>query len=324
MVDMVMLEQQFMDALWEYFVQHMGNFLFIGLVIAVTAVATRFVDEIYLRLKKKLGEKFGFPLSETSVKLAIYSVATILVVAAIPGVSSSFLQLLGLAGGIIVAFSSSTLIANGMAGVMVRLVKPYSEGDVVQMKGQFGKVYHIGLLHTEIQTLHREVVNVPNLVAISDVVINYSEGDYLVNVKINLGYDVSRSLAEKLLLEAVERTKLKHGFCLMTDLGSFGVDYEVNGLLENPETRMRVESELRKNIFDVFYENEVQIMTPTYMTTKQLFKDEVVLPDEHIRGPRRGVQKPEKLMFERAEEVIGKKEKKKEERDGERRKGGKA
>ena len=52
---------------------------------------------------------------------------------------------------------------------------------------------------------------------------------------------------------------MKQGFVLMKDLGSFGVDYEVNCVSKDVEQRIRKESELRKNIFDVFYENDVQV-----------------------------------------------------------------
>lgn len=312
-LDIALLEQGILAAAGDFFVQNLGNFLFIGAVLVIALIAVRFVDVIYLALKKRFGEKYGLPVSEGAVRLVIYGVAGVLILIAVPGISANLLQLFGLFAAVVIAFSSSTLIANGMAGIMIKMIKPYDVGDVMEVKGYFGKVYHIGLLHTEIQTLHREIVNVPNALAISDVVVNYTEGHYLVNVTVNLGYDVSRSLAEKLLLEAIERTKLKHGFILMKNFGSFGVDYEANGLLEKVEKRIRKESDLRRNIFDVFYENNVQIMTPNYMTMRQMYHDESVLPGEHRKGPRRGVRKPEKVMFEKAAEIIERKAKEKEE-----------
>ncbi len=305
MVSLEFIEREIVSVLYGFFIEHIMNWAFIAVVIVSAMLAIRFLDVIYISVKKRLGEKWGIPVNQSAVKLGVYAVATVMVLMAIPGLSTNFLQLIGLAGGAVIAFSSSTLIANGMAGVMIKLTKPYDVGDVMSFKEHFGKVYHIGLLHTEVQTLHREIVNVPNLLAISDVIVNYTEGNYLVNVTINLGYDVSHTLAEKLLLEAVSRTsRLKQGFVLMTEMSAFGVDYEVNALLDNVEKKIRKESELRKNIFDVFFENNVQIMTPTYMMTKQLYHDETVLPDGHQKGPKRGVRKPERVMFEKAEEII--------------------
>lgn len=312
--DLSFLQRESAGILHDFLVRHLFNVLFMGAVIIVAMLAIRFIDTIYLSLKKRLGERYGFPVSLAAIKFAIYLVSALLIIISIPGISGGFVQLLAVAAGIVIAFSSSTLIANGMAGIMIKITKPYDVGDVMSVKGHFGKVYHIGLLHTEIQTPHREIVNVPNLIAVSDMVVNYSVGDYLVNVRVNLGYDISHSFAEKLLLEAVERTKLKQGFVLVKDLGSFGVDYEINGLLGHEEKIPRKESELRKNIFNVFYENNVQIMTPYYMAMRQLYHDETVLPGEHKKGPRRGVRKPEKVMFEKAELFI-EKQKAKDNRD---------
>ena len=308
-IDLSVIEQRLQTSVIDFLLKHGVTLgLMIGVVLAAVLIS-HFVRIIYIVLNKKFGEKYGFPVSEGAIKVMIYGIAFLLILVMIPTVSTNILQLFGLFIGLVVAFSSSTLIANGMAGVMIKIIKPYGVGDVMKVKGYFGKVYHIGLLHTEIQTPHREIVNVPNLLSISEVVVNYTEGDYLVNVTVNLGYEVSRSLAEKLLLEAVERTKLKQGFVLMKDLGSFGVDYEVNGLLDHEDRLIQKESELRKNIFDVFYENNVQIMTPTYMTTRELYRAERVLPEGHKRGPRRGVQHIEKVMFEKATEEIERKEK---------------
>jgi small-conductance mechanosensitive channel len=72
-----------------------------------------------------------------------------------------------------------------------------------------------------------------------------------------------------MLLEAVERTAgLKSDpapFVLRSALADYAVVYEVNAFPDAIGALPRLESDLHANILDVFSENQVQIMTPSYI-----------------------------------------------------------
>jgi len=50
----------------------------------------------------------------------------------------------------VIAFSSTTFVANMMAGLMLRSVKSFTPGDFIEAGDYFGKATERGLFHTEI------------------------------------------------------------------------------------------------------------------------------------------------------------------------------
>lgn len=87
------------------------------------------------------------------------------VILALPVSESSRNQIIGLVGLVIsgiFAFSSSTIFANLLAGIMLRVTKPFRAGDFIQVDDFFGRVVERGLLDTEIQTEVRDLVALPN------------------------------------------------------------------------------------------------------------------------------------------------------------------
>ena len=65
------------------------------------------------------------------------------------------LRLLGILLSGALALSSTTLLGNALAGLMLRAVRSFRMGDFVRVKDQFGRVSGRGLFHTEIQTPRR-------------------------------------------------------------------------------------------------------------------------------------------------------------------------
>ncbi|MGI9295084.1 MAG: mechanosensitive ion channel domain-containing protein, partial [Pseudomonadales bacterium] len=66
------------------------------------------------------------------------------------------LNLLGIVITAVIALSSTTFVANAMAGILLTLIKSYRIGDFIRIGEQFGRVTERGLFHTEIQTEDRD------------------------------------------------------------------------------------------------------------------------------------------------------------------------
>ena len=77
----------------------------------------------------------------------------ILVVPAIPAdMRIELMQLVGIVLSATIALSSTTVIGNAMAGIMLRMISSFKPGDYITVGDYFGRISEMALLHVEIQT----------------------------------------------------------------------------------------------------------------------------------------------------------------------------
>ncbi|MBD3203396.1 mechanosensitive ion channel [Candidatus Woesearchaeota archaeon] len=303
------------NSLIENLTLHWINVFYIASIIIFSTILTIFLNIFYKNLKQK-GKIQNFPVKKIWLNLGVAAAAIVLILTGLPGISNNIVRLIGVVIGAIVAFSSSTLIANFMSGILLKIIEPYKEGDMVKLKNIFGKVYHIGLLHTEVQTPFREIVNVPNLVTISDIITNYTKGGYLINVDVSIGYDISHNKVEDMLLHAMKLTGLSEPFVLVTDLGSYAVKYRAKGIIRDVTKIISTESRLRKKILDEFSINDIEILSPFYVNMKNVPYNKCIMAQNPGKAPAKiGEKKPEEVMYERADKEVTKKNKKRAEKN---------
>lgn len=60
------------------------------------------------------------------------------------------------------AFSSTTMFSNIIAGNMMRFTRPFITGDFIRVNDYAGRVTERGLFDCEIQTENRELIVIPN------------------------------------------------------------------------------------------------------------------------------------------------------------------
>ena len=109
-------------------------------------------------------------------------------------------QLLSLYGIVIsatIALSSTTLVGNVMAGIMLKTIKSCRPGYYITVGDHFGRVTTMDLLHTEIQTEERDLTTLPNLYVISNPLRVMRTSGTVLFVELSLGYDVSRHEIER-------------------------------------------------------------------------------------------------------------------------------
>jgi len=290
---------------------YMPDIAFAIIVIIGAGLIEFFIGRIYKTYRKQHGTKQGAQMTETALRVFVFIVAVVLLLASIPGLSSNAIRLVFGAIGIILALSSTTIIANAVSGVVIKIMGQYSVGDMVKIGGNLGKVSEIGTLQTELQMPKRGLVKLPNSLVLKEAIFNYTAQKYIVHVPVTLGYDIDRRTVEKLLVKAVKDTGLKNPFVFVLELGSNWVKYEANGLLEDTSKLVIIESNLRKNILDKFNSAGVEILSPDYLRLKKIPPKKKVLPAK-MRG-----KMPEKREVDReskeAEDVMFKKAKEEEE-----------
>jgi len=210
---------------------------------------------------------------------------------------------LGLSG--LVAFSSTTLVANLMSGLMLRVTRPFATGDFISVQSHFGRVVQRGLLDTEIQTENRELVSLPNTVLISNPVTVIGGSGAIVTSTLSLGYDVHHARVEARLLRAAEAAGLAEPFVRVLELGNHAISYRVSGLLDDAHRLLTARSDLNKRVLDALHEEGIEVLSPTFMNQRPVAADARIIPKAPLAPPapadRAQAEPEEAVVFDKAE-----------------------
>lgn len=253
---------------------------FVG-VLGFSFIALLWQNWYFKRLKARqevANLRFRAQLSQ----LLLILLVLLLVLATLPIDESLRAQLFSLFGLLIsamIALSSTTLVGNLMAGLMLRNMNSFGVGDFIRVKQTYGRVSEIGLLHVEIQDENRALVCLPNMLLIADSFQVTLRSGAVIHCEVSLGYDVSHSLVEPLLFEAAEQAGFSDAAVLIKELGDYSVLYRVVAKLEDVKQVLTAPSRLRARVLDVLHEQGIEIASPTLMNSRVFDRRDQYLPD---------------------------------------------
>lgn len=278
-------------------------FLFVPLIATVLVCAALLwvAHRLLIARHPEIGNEQMLPRQLIMLGLTLGSLVAL--VLAFPVSESSRNQIIGLIGLLlsgIIAFSSSTIFANLMAGIMLRVTRPFGTGDFVSVNGHFGRVVERGLLDTEIQTEDRELVAFPNTSLITNPVTVVRSSGTIVSVRLSLGYDIHHTRIETLLLDAVKDCGLEEPFVQILELGNFAVTYKASGMLLDTKTLLTARSNLCRSVLDTLHGNGVEIMSPAFMNQRPMADAMQVIPREPSRAPAETLAVAEEVVFDKA------------------------
>ncbi len=237
---------------------------------------------------------------------ALGAILVILVILALPIGDSARGQLLSLLGILVaaaIALSSTTLLGNAMAGLMLRSIQSFKPGDFIIVEGIRGRVSELALLRTEIQTERRDLTTLPNLYLVTNPVTVVRSSGTFISATVSLGYDVPREKVERCLLDAATKTGLTDPYVFILALGDFSITYQAAGFLEQVKYLISAESSLREQMLDALHGAGIEIVSPTFMNQR-------LIPPHHVFIPKRATTRaaaaadethPEERMFDKAE-----------------------
>jgi len=294
----------------ESFLPLLSNFVPLLSVVAGLTLLALIISRFLNKKRNKVSDKSRF--AHQMSMLLLFAIGIILITLTLPVSESIRGQLLGLVGVVftaIIALSSTTFVANIMAGLMLRSVGSFHVGDFIRVGDFFGRVTERDLFHLEIQTEDRDLMTIPNMYLISQPVRVISANGTIVTCDLSLGYDLSNEKIEALLLEAAENTGLQDPFVQIIKLGDFSVNYRVAGFLEEARQILSTRSKLQKEILNSFTAANVEIVSPTFMNQRQIDPKNKVIPakpteslvpyqDNHSGKVQ---TTPEEVMFEKAD-----------------------
>jgi small conductance mechanosensitive channel len=213
------------------------------------------------------------------------------------------IALLGILSSAAIAFSSTTIIANFMAGIMLRINKPFQTGDFIRVGDHFGRVSERGLFDTEIQSEHRELISLPNKYLISQPVVVASSTGAIVSATLSLGYDLYHSKIEPLLILAAEKAGLDEPFVQVTELGNDAITYRISGLLTDVKSLLSTRSVLHRYILDTLHSNDIEIVSPRFINQRRLDDCLKVISRPTMMPSASPASKPEDIIFDKAEQA---------------------
>ena len=273
-------------------------------VLAVFAVVLTAIHYFGRRRERQRGIRISFARQILVLGVLNVGLVAAILVLPLPGDATrgQLLSLLGLVLTAILTLSSTHLVSNAMAGVMLRAVGGFRPGDFVRVGDQFGRVTERGLFHTELQTEDRDLTTLPNLYLITNPLTVVRSSGTIVSASVSLGYDQHHAAIERLLVGAAEAAQLSDPFVYVTELGDFSVGYRVSGFLENPKQLLTARSSLRKQMLDALHGAGVEIVSPTFMNQRRLDAAAPVLAEPRAAARSAGATpSPEALMFDKAE-----------------------
>lgn len=249
--------------------QSLSAFVPLLATIAVVALGLWFANWLLLR-RASLTTESRLPGQVTMLVLtAIALTAIILALPVSESTHGDLLSLLGLVLTGVIALSSTTFVANAMAGLMLRSVKSFHHGDFIRAGEYFGRVTDRGLFHTEIQSEDRDLITLPNLFLASNPVTVVRSSGTIISCDLSLGYDVAHYEVEPLLKEAALAAGLQDPFMQIRALGDFSVSYRISGYYPEVKQLLTVRSRLRKEVLNKLHGADIEIVSPAFMNQRQ-------------------------------------------------------
>ena len=281
--------------------EHLLNILPLLLTISLVMGALLAINWFLLGRRPDIGSERRLPRQLTLLLLTLTGIVIIAI--ALPVEESTrnqVIALIGLLASGVVAFSSTTVIANLMAGIMLRVNQPFKTGDFIRVGEFFGRVSERGLLETEIQSEQRELIALPNTFLISNPVTAISSSGAIVSAGLSLGYDIHHAKIQSLLIAAAEQIGLEDPFVQIIELGDFSVSYRVSGLLKDVKSLLTTKSNLHRAILDVLHQDNVEIVSPAFMNQRQIDRTQII-PQSLNHPVAKAESTAEALVFDKAE-----------------------
>lgn len=233
-------------------------------------------------------------------------VVTVIVLPISDQTQGQILSLLGVVLTAVIALSSTTFVANAMAGVMLHFTQPFRPGDYVRVKEEFGRVTKRSLVHTQIQTEWRDISTLPNLLLVNNPVTVLHRDGTIISAEVSIGYDVAYTEVQELLIQAGEESGLHESFVLVQELLDHAVVYRICGFLPEMQHPLSSRSSLRKKVLEQLHGNGVEIVSPSFMNQRRLDPEAKVIPQRpvmHRQQTEEEAPPPEEKIFDKAEQA---------------------
>ena len=160
---------------------------------------------------------------------------------------------------------------NFVSGVILLFERPIKVGDWVVVGNEQGFVRRINIRATELETLEKSSVIVPNADLLANVVVNWTHTDRYgrVDVRVGVAYDADVDRVREILLDCahhhplvLKRNAALQAFVLFQDFGRNRLEFELRCYTGIVTERIFIASDLRFEIERRFQEAGIKIPLP--------------------------------------------------------------
>lgn len=265
------------------------------ITLVIVLIFVFIVNKIANKVIKK---KFPDPLKRvfpTKIKKVVLVALILIVVLSELSAMQSILTTLLASGGIIavvIGLASQEAASNLINGFMIMSYKPYSIGDLVNVKeyNVTGRVVDISMRHSIIETFEKTQVIIPNTIMNKAIIENVSnvknnqKANYLY-VEVSYECDIQRAI------EIIQEEGYKHPLCLdgrtkaqkkrkeptvavhCVEFNASGIQLRATVLSKDSSTGFQLLSDLRLNIKKRFDEEGIEIPYPHQVVISETQKN---------------------------------------------------
>lgn len=221
------------------------------------------------------------------IRFMLYAFMIAMIYPYLPGSDSGVFQGISVFVGLIFSLSSSTVIGNVIAGLVITYMRPFKLGDRIKLNDTTGNVIEKTPFVTRLRTPKNEVVTIPNSFIMSSHTVNYSASarqfGLIIHTTVTIGYDAPWRKVHNLLINAALNTpgvlEDPRPFVLETELQDYYPCYQINAYIKDADRLGDIMSDLHQNIQDTFNEAGVEIMSPHYYAGRD--GNESTIPEEY-------------------------------------------
>lgn len=273
------------SAVLAWFSANIGRIAVIIAALIFTQIVSKLISTFFGDLKSKTTvQSRVMELASTGVRYILYVIvgliifASVLSMIGVPELTPLITNVFSVLVGVGLSFAAAGAIGNVISGLILMNWKPYKAGDRVEVGGNtYGDIVDFDVMFTKIITPTQEVIHVPNSLVLGNKVTKY-EPNCLVHPHVSVGYTVGRQVVEEILIKAALMTKGivsdSKPTVYIRKLAKNYVEYELRACVSDPNHLLEINSDVQKNILDLFSEANISLMIPQYSLDATLYGTE--------------------------------------------------